>query len=130
MNSNKRDKNWEFQYQAIRDVLRTFGTENSRRTADCWVDDDDIGTKEHKVYVRNLALLRPHVIKALQSLLGKYPDWEIMVAVSVPGMGEPWPDMGLTIRRAEIIDGLQRRYFPKQFQDIVYEGGRPGTDRD
>jgi hypothetical protein len=32
--------------------------------------------------------------------------------------------MGLYIRPHEIIDGLQRRYFPKEFQDIAYEGAR------
>jgi hypothetical protein len=53
-----------------------------------------------------------------------------MVAVYVPGVGEDWPDMGLTIRAHEIVDGLQRSLFPKEFQNLRYEGSRPGTDRD
>jgi hypothetical protein len=118
-------------YARIQILLRQFGTEDFRPSADCWVDDDDIGTNQQKVYVRNLELLRPPIIKALQNLLtAGFSDWEIMVAVSVPVPGESWPDMGLTIRKQEIIDGLQRGYFPSEFRDIAYEGSRPGTDRD
>jgi hypothetical protein len=63
-------------------------------------------------------------------LVGEFSKWEIMVAVSIPGPGELWPDMGLTVRSQEIIDGLQRGYFPVEFRDLAYEGSRPGTDRD
>jgi hypothetical protein len=30
----------------------------------------------------------------------------------------------------EIIDGLQRQYFPKEFQNIEYVGARPDTVKD
>ena len=122
---------WEELYDVLRELLMQFGTEDVRDVADCWVDDDDIGRKQQKVYVRILAMLRPHVVKALQSLLtGAFGDWEIMVSVAVPGPGETWPDMGLTIRRSEIIDGLQRTYFPPEYRELAYDGSRPGTDRD
>jgi hypothetical protein len=32
--------------------------------------------------------------------------------------------MGLVIRDDEIVDGLQRQYFPREFQTIKYEGSR------
>jgi hypothetical protein len=121
---------WEILYDRIRKLLQQFGTENFRRTADFWVHDDNWGTLQHKIYIRNLNLLRPPVVKLLQRLLSEFPDWEIMVAVSVPGDGEAWPDMGLTIRAHEIVDGLQRQYFPKEFQGLKYQGSRRGTDRD
>jgi hypothetical protein len=35
--------------------------------------------------------------------------------------------MGLYIRPNEIIDGLQRQFFPKEFQDIEYRRARRGT---
>lgn len=127
---DKQDREWEILYRRIRRLLQQFGTESFREHADCWIDDDNIGTKQHKIYVRNLALLSPKVVKALQQLLAPFPHWEIMVAVSVPGPGESWPDMGLTIREHEIIDGLQRRYFPASFRHFEYAGSRPGTDRD
>jgi hypothetical protein len=38
--------------------------------------------------------------------------------------------MGLTIRAHEIIDGLQREFFPKEFRIFSYEDARPGTERD
>jgi hypothetical protein len=111
-------------------VLRQFGTEDYRRTADAWIDDDNIGTAQQKIYVLNLHLLRPRVIESLQKILLDYPDWEIMVAVSVPGLGEELPDMGLTIRAHEVIDGLQRQYFPQEFRSLAYASSRPGTERD
>jgi hypothetical protein len=124
------DEAWERLYSNVRQLLNSFGTENFRQTADCWVDDDNIGTLQQKIYVRNLALLKPAVVKSLQRLLIDFPDWEIMVAVSVPGPGERWPDMGLTIRAHEIVDGLQRQYFPSEFQSLSYEGSRRGTETD
>ena len=35
--------------------------------------------------------------------------------------------MGISIRSNEIVDDLQRQYFPKEFQDLAYEGARRGT---
>jgi hypothetical protein len=59
-----------------------------------------------------------------------FPGWELVVAVAVPGHYDDWPDMGLYVRLHEIIDGLQRKYFPKEFQNFEYEGSRTGTERD
>ena len=104
---------WEQLYERLRALLLTLGSEDYRETADCWVDDDNLGTPQQKVYIRNLSLLRPAVVASLQRLLADFPEWEIMVGVSVPGQGRGWPSMGLTIRAHEIVDGLQRQYFPK-----------------
>lgn len=129
-NADEQAIEWDLLYRKIRTNLLHFGTEDFRRTADCWIDDDNLGTKQQKIYIRSLTLLRPDVINALQRLLSDFSDWEIVVAVSVPGLGEKWPDMGLTIRTHEIIDGLQRQYFPREFQRFEYQNSRPGTDRD
>jgi hypothetical protein len=126
----EQERTWDLLYDRIRNELLRFGSEDFRQTADCWVDDDNMCTRQQKIYVRNLHLLNPVVIRALQNLLKDHADWEIMVAVSVPGTGENWPDMGLTIRAHEIVDGLQRSFFPKELQWLRYEGSRPGTDRD
>lgn len=127
---DEQERIWIELYDRLRERLEKFGTEDVDRSADSWIHDENWGTLQHKVYIRNLALLRPNVVKSLQQLLLPYPDWEIVVAVSVPGPGDAWPDMGLTIRAHEIIDGLKRQYFPKEFQDIRYEGSRPGTEND
>lgn len=121
---------WGYFYDRLCDFMLRFGTENADQKADCWVDDEHFGRRQQKIYVRNLALLRPEVVTALQGLLNEFPGWEIMVAVSVPGPGELWPDMGMTIREHEIIDGLQREYFPEEFRGFAYTGSRPGTDED
>ena len=38
--------------------------------------------------------------------------------------------MGIFIRADEIVDGLQRQYFPKEFQDLAFEGARRGSISD
>jgi hypothetical protein len=121
---------WEAVYERLRELLLQFGSEDVDRRADCWIHDQNVGTLQHKIYIRNLALLRPHIVSALQQLLTEFPGWEIMVAVSVPGPGDAWPDMGLTIRLHEIVDGLERKYFPVDYRDIVYNGSRRGSEYD
>jgi hypothetical protein len=123
-------REWESLYERLLAVLRQFGTEDYRRTADCWVDDDNIGTRQQKVYVRSLKLLQPYVVQTMRALLSEFPKWEIVVSVSVPGVGDLWPVMGLTVREYEIVDGLQRQYFPPEFRGLHYEGARPGNDGD
>jgi hypothetical protein len=66
----------------------------------------------------NLNMLAPRIVKLLQAALTEYPDWEIIAAVALER--KSWPEMGLTIRAHEIIDNLQRQYFPKEFQAIAY----------
>jgi hypothetical protein len=60
--------------------------------------------------------------------LQEFPSHAIIVAIAVEG--ERWPDMGLTIRQHEIVDGLQRQYFPPEYSTVVFEGSRRGTERD
>lgn len=126
----KQVETWQLLYDRIREFMLTVGTESHLHSADCWVHDDNWGSKQQKIYVRNLKLLRPSIIKSFQQMLQEFPDWEIIIAVSMPAPVGPWPDMGLTIRAHEIIDGLQRQYFPPEHRGIQYEGSRPGTDRD
>lgn len=120
---------WESLYERLLEFLGQYGREEADRNSDFWVDDDNLGTPQEKIYVRNLELLNPVIIKGLQQILMTYPGWEIMIAISVPGKDEVWPDMGLTIREHEIIDGLQRQYLPEPYRNFFYEGSRPGTDR-
>ena len=75
-------------------------------------------------------MLRPEIIEGLRKLLSDLPHWEIVVAVDLGGDGKHWPHMGLTIRANEIIDGLQRAYFPREFQSLHYEASRIGTEFD
>lgn len=37
---------------------------------------------------------------------------------------DDWPSMGLYIRPDQIIDALQRQYFPQEFQNSEYPGAR------
>ncbi|MGE0750268.1 MAG: hypothetical protein AB7K64_06720 [Variibacter sp.] len=115
---------WEKLRRLVRKSLSRFGVEGVSRDKDFWVDDDNFGTAQQKVYFRNLRLLEPAVIRTLQALLQKSPAWKIVVAISVPGAGDAWPDMGLNIRADEIIDDLKREYLPAEFRSIYYPGSR------
>ena len=89
--------------------------------------DGYLGFPQVKVSIANLKMLEPAVIQKLQQLIKAYPGWEIVVAVVHREDYNAWPEMGLYIRPYEILDGLQRQYFPKEFQNIEYEGARRGT---
>lgn len=78
------------------------------------------------VFVENLDLLRIQVVSALQSLVREYPGWQIDLMVTLRDH-EDWPNMGISIRPDEIVDDLHREYFPKQHQDLTYEGARRGS---
>src|ERR1041384_2141363 len=116
---------WKRLYADITKFLSKFGSEDSLGNADYWVLDDNWGTKQQKVFLSSLSMLEPTIISGLQHRLAEFPGWEIVVAVSLRGAGEGWPDMGLTIRSSEIIDGLQRSYFPNELRGLHYAGSRP-----
>jgi hypothetical protein len=117
---------WAVLYERLESILGRFGKEDFIGRADYWLLDDDWGCGQHMLYINNLALLAPSIVKLLQASLAEFPKWEIVVAVSVEGTEKPWPPMGLHIRAHEIIDDLRREYFPKEFQGIAYEGSRRG----
>jgi hypothetical protein len=121
---------WSVLYGRIRAVLQEFGEEDAYlQRKDYLLVADNLGLWQHIIETSNLELVRPVVIKSLQKLLDGYPNWEIAIAVSSPAKDKVWPAMGLIIRDDEIIDGLQRQYFPDEFRTIEYEGSRPQGSR-
>jgi hypothetical protein len=123
----KQERVWDILYERISHLMQKFGVEDGFGEADYWIVDDNWGSRQHKITVNKLNLLRPQIIKLLQGTLTDFPNWEIVIAVSLRGPGESWPDMGLIVRAHEIIDGLNRQYFPREFQTIEYEGSRRGA---
>jgi hypothetical protein len=112
-------------------VMKHFGQHDSLSAlGDYCVIGDYWGYPQVKVGVHDLRLLHPHIIKWLQNILADFPGWEIVVTVAVRGHYDDWPDMGLYVRPNEIFDTLQRQYFPKEFQSLVYEDSRCGTEAD
>ncbi len=79
------------------------------------------------VFVHNLELLRQPVVSALQQLLEEFPGWYIDMMVGLWDHLKDWPNMGISVRAHEVIDDLQRQYFPKEFQDLALEGSRRGS---
>src|SRR5579862_125530 len=115
------------------DLLKRFGRPDyqpDRAHGDFSVHGDYSGYPQVVVFISNLEMMRPPVISELQQLVEEIPGWEIEVTVAVRGHYDDWPNMGLYIRPHEIIDGLQRQYFPKEFQNLEYVGARPGTAND
>lgn len=59
----------------------------------------------------------------------EYPGWRIDLRVTTRDH-EEWPSMGISIRANEIVDDLQREYFPREFQGLAYAGSRRGSALD
>lgn len=120
-------RTFESLVQAVNAVLEQCGKHDSLEPGDYSVYEDYWGFSQVKVSIANLKMLEPVVIQKLQQVIKAYPGWEIVVAVVHRPNYRDWPEMGLYIRSHEIIDGLRRQYFPKEFQNIEYEGARRGT---
>jgi len=113
--------------------LKRFGQPDFRPAqshGDYSLHGDYSGYPEVVVFVSNLRMLQPAVVAALQELIREFPGWQITMTVAVRGHCDDWPRMGLYVRPHEIIDGLQRQYFPKEYQNIEYPGARRGTAYD
>ena len=125
------DAVFENLYTQIGDLLGRFGEPDTliKKGAFC-VHGDYWGHPQIKASFHDLKLLHPDVIGALQRLIAGFPGWEIVIAVAVRGHYDDWPDMGLIVRSHEIVDGLQRQYFPREFQRLQYPNSRRGTERD
>lgn len=123
-NDAEQGRIWDTLYARLEEILRKFGKEDWLGHGDFWIVSDNWGPRRHTVYINNLKMLTPGIVKLMQASLANYPDWEIVLDVSPEQYGQSWPTMGLIIRSHEIIDGLQRQYFPKEFQGIEYDGSR------
>ena len=118
---SEQERVWGILYARIENILRRFGKSDCCGHADYWLLDDNWGPKQHKLYITNLNMLAPNIVKLLQAALADFPDWEIVAAVALDGPGKSWPEMGLIIRAHEIVDDLQRKFFPEKLQGIVYD---------
>lgn len=121
---------WMLLYRQIVRLLAPYGRNGYKHQDDYFVVDENLGGFQQKVEIENLQMLRPDVIKSLQHLLEMFPRWEIVVGLSVQDATGMSRNMGLTIRHHEVIDGLQRQYFPEPYRSFRYEGSRPGTEND
>ncbi len=122
----KQEFEWAQLYARIEKILPQFGKSDYTGRGDYWVVDDNWGCRQHKLYITDLKMLSPNIVKQLQKILENFLDWEIIVAVDLEGAGKLWPKMGLIIKPHEVIDGLQRQFFPEEYQEIKYEGSRRG----
>jgi len=110
-------------------LLERFGRPDfmpGERHGDYSVHGDYSEYPQVVVFVGNLELLRSPVVNAVQRLLKEFPWWQIDLMVGLWDHLKDWPNMGISIRSNEIVDDLQRQYFPKEFQDLAYEGARRG----
>jgi hypothetical protein len=93
---------------------------------DYHVHDDYSEYPQVVVFVENLKLMDVPVVDALQQLVKEFPGWQIDLMVTLRGH-EDWPNMGISIRADEIVDDLQRQYFPPEYQNLAYEHARRGN---
>jgi len=131
------DRRQEEQYEVfevlrvrVRKLLEHFGRPDylpGQPHGDFSVHGDYSEDPQVVVFVHNLSLLRQPVVNALQQLLKEFPGWQIDLMIGLWDHLKDWPNMGISIRAHEIVDDLQRQYFQKEFQDLVFEGSRRGN---
>jgi hypothetical protein len=121
------DRVWDMVYGRMLSFLQAYGKNDPFGKGQYFVIDDDYGPDFNKIEVHDLRMLAPDVISGLRSLLADLPPWSITVAIDVDNLDPKRPMMGLTIRKHEIIDGLDRRYLPPEFANLRYPDSRPGT---
>jgi hypothetical protein len=122
------NKEWNELYERMNVVLKQFG-EDDIDGGDYYLVDENFDHYVHQVEFHKLHMLRPEIIKSLQSFLVDYPDWEIEISVRIPEEEISIdPGEGLTLRDTEIVDALDRASLPKGYQGLVYEGSRPRSD--
>jgi hypothetical protein len=117
-------------YPRVDTLLERFGRPDflpGQRHGDYSVHGDYREYPQVVVFVHNLKLLERPVVSALQELVKGFPGWRIDLMVGLWDHLKDWPNMGISVRANEIVDDLQRQYFPKEFQDLVYEGARRGA---
>src|ERR1700741_5568002 len=112
---------WEVLYRRAREILQQFGREDYLGRADYHVLADNYGFATINVAFHKLQMLQRPIIRLLQQALLDYPHWAIQIAIDVPGKEDVWPRMGLVVRAHEVIDQLQRQYFPREFQSVRFE---------
>lgn len=94
---------WDSLYRAIVDFLKLYGKEDACGDGDYWVVDDNYGWRRHTIDVFDLKMFDVVIVKGLRRLLQNIPNWDIVLVLDTPGVGETIPPMGVTIRRNEII---------------------------
>jgi hypothetical protein len=130
------DRHYDEQYEIferlrvrIDDLLEQYGRPDTLSgLGDYSAHDDFRQSPQVKVSVGNLHLLRPSIVYQLQKIVRDFPGWEIVYAVALEDHLEDWPSMGLYIRGNEILDTLQRQYFPEKYRDVQYSGSRRITE--
>ena len=116
-------------YAQVTAVLAEHGEEYGANRGD-YLLVDNYGDQRVTFSVQHLKMMHPEIIARLRGFLADLPEWEIVASVDIPGTEKLWPLMGLTIRKHEIVDGLQRQYFPEEFRGYRYADSRPGTGYD
>jgi hypothetical protein len=130
------DRRYDEQYEIferlrvrIDDLLEQYGRPDTLSgLGDYSAHDDFRQSPQVKVSVGNLDLLRPSIVYQLQGIVSDFPEWEIVYAVALEDHLEDWPNMGLYIRGNEILDTLQRQYFPEEYRDVQYSDSRRITE--
>jgi len=121
---------WHRLYGNVSRVLAKAGIENPYGKGDYSINEDNYGWMRIQIVVQKPELFSPTIVDELRFLLKNLEGWEITLAADIAGVNEAAPPMGVTIRKREIIDGLNRDILPEVFRTYRYADSRPGTGYD
>lgn len=103
------DREWEFLYAALGEVLRRFGVDDPYGDGDYWINDDNWGDHSCKVEVARAGFLTPELIASVQVTLQGYPSWRVILQVNEPVGPAPTSTASFTVRH----DGVEAVGTPK-----------------
>jgi hypothetical protein len=112
------EKEWNELYTRIKTVLLPYGADDMDG-GDYYVVDENFENYVHQVEIHKLHMLRPEIIKTLQSVLVGYPDWEIEVSLFIPEADISIdPSEGITVREDAVVDRLDRKLLPDEYRNL------------
>jgi hypothetical protein len=125
--NDEQDRLWRLLYKSVIDFLPAYGGEDHFGNADYLVVDDNYGWNRVTIEIHKLRMLNPEIVAGLRDIVASYSDWEIVVAVDIPGTEGRWPPMGIIVGPHEVIDDLRREFLPADWQDVSYPNSKRGV---
>jgi hypothetical protein len=109
---------WKKLFDEAEAILKDFAREGIISDSDYWLVNEDWGWDVVQIELP-LSLAWPSIVKRLQLILARYPDWRVTVRLA--GRPQGWPGMGIVISSDTIVDDLKRDYFPIVFRGMSFE---------
>jgi len=81
----QQEQEWEGLYRLVVKTMAQWGVDNAFGKGDYLIVDNNFEWRRQTIEIHNLKILKVDIVKALQGLLRRFPKWDIVKAVDIPG---------------------------------------------